>query len=69
MAVEQDSILVRLPAALFDRDELIRFLDYLEVETIRRHSQLNRADADALAAEIDRAGWRQLDSPVGAAQS
>jgi hypothetical protein len=67
VAVEQDSILVRLPAALFDRDELIRFLDYLEVEAIRRRSQLSRADADALVAKIDRACWRQLDSPVGAA--
>ena len=40
VAVEEDSILVRVPADLFNRDEIVRFLDYLDVEVIRRRSQL-----------------------------
>lgn len=63
--VDQDSILVRVPTTLFSREELIRFLDYLEVEAIRRRSQLTRTDAEALAAEIDQAGWRQLPIQAG----
>lgn len=65
VAIEQDSILVRVPRTLFTRDEIVRFLDYLEVEAIRRRSQLTRTDAQALAAEIDRAGWSQLQEQVG----
>ncbi len=64
VAVEKDSISVRIPTALFTREEIIRFLDYLEVEAIRRRSQLARADAEALAAEIDRTGWRQFQDQV-----
>lgn len=60
VAIEQDSILVRVPTTLFTRDEIVRFLDYLEVEAIRRRSQLTRADAEALAAEINQTGWSQL---------
>lgn len=65
VAVEQDSILVRMPANLFNREEIIRFLDYLEVESIRRRSQLTRAEAEQLADEIDQAGWRQLQDQRG----
>ena len=60
VAIEQDSILVRMPANLFNREGIIRFLDYLEVESIRRRSQLTRAEAEQLADEIDQTGWRQL---------
>lgn len=60
VAVEQDSILVRMPAALFNREEIVRFLDYLEVEGIRRRSQLTRTDAEQLAGEIDQAGWQRM---------
>ena len=60
VAIERDSILVRVPTTLFTRDEIVRFLDYLEVEAIRRRSQLTRADAEALAAEINQTGWSQL---------
>jgi hypothetical protein len=65
VAVEQDSILVRMPANLFNREEIIRFLDYLEVESIRRRSQLTRTEAEQLADEIDQAGWRQLQDQRG----
>lgn len=69
VAIERDSILVRVPTTLFTRDEIVRFLDYLEVEAIRRRSQLTRADAEALAAEIDLAGWNQLQDQAGSDKS
>jgi len=69
VAIEQDSILVRVPTTLFTRDEIVRFLDYLEVEAIRRRSQLTRADAEALASEIDLAGWNQLQDQAGSDKS
>ena len=65
VAVEQDSILVRVPADLFNRDEIVRFLDYLEVESIRRRSQLTRAAAEQLADEIDQTGWGQVQALMG----
>jgi len=65
VSVEQDSILVRVPANLFDRDEIVRFLDYLEVETIRRRSQMTRAAAEQLAAEIDETSWDQVQARMG----
>lgn len=64
VAVEADSILVRMPADLFSREEIVRFLDYLEVESIRRRSQLTRAEAEQLAAEIDQEGLRQLQEQL-----
>lgn len=60
VAVDADSILVRMPADLFSREEIVRFLDYLEVESIRRRSQLTQAEAEQLAVEIDQEGLRQL---------
>ena len=65
IAVEEDPILVRMPANLFSREEIMQFLDYLEVEAIRRRSQLTRADAEQLADEIDRAGWSQVQERSG----
>ena len=61
VAIEEDSILIRMPANLFNREEIVRFLDYLEVESIRRRSQLTRADAEQLADEIDQAGWSKVN--------
>ncbi|NJN82906.1 MAG: hypothetical protein HC802_11920 [Caldilineaceae bacterium] len=60
VAVEQDVILVRVPTDLFDREEIVRFLDYLEIEATRRRSQLTREAAEQLAAEIDEFGWSQV---------
>jgi signal-transduction protein with cAMP-binding, CBS, and nucleotidyltransferase domain len=69
VAIEEDSILVRMPASLFSREEIVRFLDYLEVESIRRRSQLTRADAEQLAKDIDQAGWRKAQGRFGGSES
>jgi hypothetical protein len=62
VANERDEIVVRFKKSMFDSDEIARFLEYLELESIRRRSQLTQAQANTLADEIDLAGWNNLKS-------
>jgi hypothetical protein len=62
IAVENSDIIVRLNRHTIDQDALVRFLDYLELETIRRRSQLTDEQAAKLAADIDHATWETLKS-------
>ena len=62
IASERDEIVVRFSKNIFNSDEITRFLEYLELESIRRRSQLTQEQADILAGEIDRAGWSNLKS-------
>jgi hypothetical protein len=55
IAIEDSDIVVRLNRNTIDHDTLIRFLDYLELEAIRKRSQLTDEQAAEVAAEIDRA--------------
>jgi len=57
--IEDRDIVVRVRRDILDREEVSRFLDYLELESIRRRSRLSEADAEILAQEIDRAAWDQ----------
>jgi hypothetical protein len=57
--VEDREIVVRLRSDLFSQDEVSRFLDYLELESIRRRSDLSDEQAAALAAEIDQSVWER----------
>lgn len=57
--IEEQDIVVRVRRDVLDREEVSRFLDYLELESIRRRSQLSEADAAAIAQEIDRAAWKR----------
>lgn len=65
IAVEDTDIVIRLDRKTIDQDALIRFLDYVELETVRRRSQLTDEQAAELAAEIDRAVWDDLKSKFG----
>ena len=60
IAVENSDIIVRLNRNTIDQDALVRFLDYLELEAIRKRSQLTDKQAAELAADIDRAAWETL---------
>ena len=60
MAVESDEVVVRFRRDLVDREALVRFLDYLELEAIRKRSELTQDEADALADDVDRDGWARL---------
>ncbi|MEW5989456.1 MAG: hypothetical protein AB1791_22750 [Chloroflexota bacterium] len=61
VVVESREVVVRFSRDLFDNEAITRFLDYLELESIRKRSQLTGAEAEALADEIDRAGWTRLN--------
>ena len=60
MAVESDEVVVRFRRDLVDREALVRLLDYLELEAIRKRSELTQDEADALADDVDRDGWARL---------
>ncbi len=62
VAVESDEVVVRFKRDMVDRDAVVRFLDYLEFEAIRKRSQLTQDQAEALADEVDRDGWARLKS-------
>jgi hypothetical protein len=57
VGVEDQQIVVRLKSGMFDRESVVRFLDFLELESIRRRSQMTPAEAAALAKEIDQSVW------------
>lgn len=59
IAVEDQDVIVRLRGGVLDRAAVSKFLDYLELESIRRRSELSEADAQALASEVDRAVWER----------
>ena len=62
VAIENREVVVRFSREVFDNEALTRFLDYLELEAIRKRSELTAAEAEILADEIDQAGWARLKS-------
>ncbi len=58
--VENNQITLQLNANLVDRQALTRLLDFIELESIRKRSQLNQEQVDSLAAEINQAAWENL---------
>lgn len=56
--VENNQITLQLNASLIDQTSLTRLLDFIELESIRKSSQLNETEAELLAEEIDRATWQ-----------
>lgn len=62
--VEEQDLVVRVRRGVLDRDEVSRFLDFLELESIRRRSELTEAEAARLADEIDASVWERYRSRV-----
>jgi hypothetical protein len=62
--VEEQDLVVRVRRDALDRDEVSRFLDFLELESIRRRSELTEEDAERLADEIDSSVWERYRSRV-----
>jgi hypothetical protein len=62
--VEEQDLVVRVRRDVMDREEVSRFLDFLELESIRRRSELAGEDAALLADEIDAAVWERNRSRV-----
>ena len=60
--VENEDVIVRFRRDMIDETTLGLFLDYLELESIRKRSQLTDEQAAELAKEIDAAVWKNLKS-------
>jgi hypothetical protein len=58
--IEDRDVVVRLRRGVLNQAEVSRFLDYLELEALRRRSELSEAGAQDLAQEIDRAVWARV---------
>ena len=58
--IERQDIVLRFRRDAIDEAALARFLDYLELESIRKQSQLTEKQAADLAKEIDKAVWASL---------
>ena len=57
--VEEQDLVVRVRRDVVDQAQVSRFLDYLELESLRARSELSDADAQAIAREIDEAVWER----------
>ena len=60
ITTEQDDIVIRLSRQSADQDSLMKLLDYLELEAMRRRSQLTARDVADLTAEVKQGAWQQV---------
>ena len=60
LTADQDNIIIRLSPELVDQKALGKLLDYLELEAIRRRSQLTEQDAQGLASDVKQAAWQKV---------
>ena len=58
--VENTDVIVRFRRDMIDETTLGLFLDYLELESIRKRSTLTEEQAMELAKEIDAIVWKKL---------
>ncbi|MGE0104624.1 MAG: hypothetical protein AB7H86_17880 [Blastocatellales bacterium] len=58
--IEDNNIVLRLKGDMFDEESLVKLLDYLELESIRRRSSLSAEVAQSLADEIDGEVWEKV---------
>ncbi len=54
-----NDVIVRIDSERMSVEQISRFLNYLELESIRQKSELTEEAAAELADEIDRAVWEQ----------
>ncbi|HEX8693482.1 MAG TPA: hypothetical protein VF746_13755 [Longimicrobium sp.] len=59
LAYEDKDVVLRFPSELMD-DEFSRFLDHLDIESIRRRSNVTEEQAAALAEEVKQAAWQRV---------
>jgi hypothetical protein len=64
ISVEDQEIVIRLNEDMVDQEVLTKLLDYIELESIRRRSKLDEAEASALAAEVDSNAWENIKEKI-----
>ncbi|MBX3054652.1 MAG: hypothetical protein KF753_24490 [Caldilineaceae bacterium] len=60
LTTEANEIVLRMPRKIVDEEFLNRLLAYLEVETLRRQSQMTAAEAEGLLRDIKQSAWEQV---------
>jgi hypothetical protein len=60
ITTDQDDIVIRLPRASADQEALSKLLDYLELESIGRQSQLSEPGAEQIATSMKKESWSQV---------
>lgn len=60
IAVEKRDVVIQFSRDMIDQSALDKFLDYLELESIRKRSQLTEEQAASLANKIDQAVWESI---------
>lgn len=63
-ALDGGDIVLRMDKDLIEPEYFARFLDYLNVQAIRRRSQLTEAQVETLASDANQAIWQQLKPRV-----
>ncbi|MDL1959511.1 MAG: hypothetical protein LWX01_08080 [Deltaproteobacteria bacterium] len=57
---DQENIIISLSRESVDQKALEKLLDYLELESIRRRSQLTEPDAESLTSDVKQAAWQKV---------
>lgn len=60
IGVENGDIVVRLNKNLIDYAALMKLLDYVTLETLRKQSQLTPEEAETLADELQTTVWEKV---------
>lgn len=60
ITLDNQDIIVRFNRDILAQESLTKFLEYLELETIRKRSHLTQEQAATLAEEIDRDVWSKI---------
>lgn len=55
-----DSIVIRLPRAGTDERSLVKLIDYLEFESLRRRNAIGEDELEALSSEVKEAAWGRI---------
>ena len=64
IAYENKDIVIRFEKEAIDKKLLSNFMEFIELEQIRRKSKLTEKQADKIAKEINRKVWDKLKKNV-----
>ncbi len=60
ITLDNQDIIIKFNRNILDQESLSKFLEYLELETIRKRSNLTQEQATTLADEVDRDVWLKI---------
>ena len=61
---EDKDIVIRFNKNLIDKEAISKFLDYVELESIRKKSKLSQEQAVELAKEVDQEAWKKIQKMI-----